>query len=156
MASGKTTVGRRLADLLSLPHVDTDQEIERREGRTVSRVFAESGETYFREREKEIAEKIISQREDAVVSTGGGFSCSEEILTTLLSSGIVVYLQCDSSTLFERIKNQPDMRPLASANEQQLAAHLSSREHFYKRAHLVVDGSQPIEIVIQKICDFIS
>jgi shikimate kinase/3-dehydroquinate synthase len=71
MGSGKSTIGKRVSEVLDLQFIDMDEEIERREGRSVRRIFEEDGEEYFRLKEKELLRELV-ERDNVVVATGGG------------------------------------------------------------------------------------
>jgi len=148
MGSGKSTVGSLLAKSLAQPFLDTDQEIEHLERKSIAQIFADHGESYFRHLENKVITGIIEQHQTIVVSTGGGLPCSEEMIHTLLSHGAVVYLECDASILYQRITTDSKLRPLAAPNEQQLREHLASRQGYYSRAHHIINvGSAPDKIV---------
>jgi shikimate kinase len=153
MACGKSTIGAKLAESLGFPFIDTDQQIERNEGISISHIFAEQGEGHFRKREKEVIASIIQQYENVVVSTGGGLPCSDESIAALLNDGTVIYLECDTRTLFKRIAIQSAERPLAPSSEQELSLHLSPRLKYYARAHHIIDGSKDVENIVRQITD---
>ena len=151
MASGKSTVGRELAVMLNIPFYDLDQEIEQSEGKTITTLFSELGESYFRAREMELLQMLAVRQQPSVIATGGGLPCNPGAIDLLLSSGTVFYLKCDSATLLARLQHESSSRPLAPKNETELRQHLSTRESYYERAHLTVDGTLPVERVIDSI-----
>jgi shikimate kinase len=155
MGSGKTTIGKLLADALSIPFYDTDQEIENFTQLNIATLFNQSGETHFRELERSTLEKLIDEHETAVIATGGGLPCHEENIETLKRNGHVVYLKCDASLLFNRIHADLQVRPLKKRNEQELAIHLAARENFYSQAHIIIDGSGKAEEIVQRILEII-
>jgi shikimate kinase len=75
MGSGKSTVGKELARILSVPFVDLDSEIEKSENKSVSQIFDERGAIYFRKKEKLVLEEVLSSEKNTVLSLGGGTPC---------------------------------------------------------------------------------
>ncbi len=100
--TGKTTIGKMLAQRLGKEFVDADEYLEQKEGKTVKDIFAEGGEKLFREIETEvIAELCLS--DNRVVATGGGVILREENVKTLKKSGIIILLEADTDTIYKRI-----------------------------------------------------
>ena len=149
--SGKTTVGRIVAERLGVPFVDLDAEIEREAGRPVARIFAEDGEERFRELEaKKLAE--VARADPAVVACGGGIVLEPANRVTLRATGTVVYLHAPLEVLRERVRPAED-RPLIR-REGDLERLLAEREALYREfaAH-VVDASGPPEEVAARVED---
>lgn len=139
MGVGKTTIGKKLAKLLSLPFIDTDQELEKRNGVTVAHIFDIEGEDGFRSRETRLLEEL-SEGFSGVVATGGGIvtqSANNEILE---SSGSVVYLKANLGTLWSRLRYCNNRPLLKTANpKQRIAELLKVRDPLYQAiAHQVV------------------
>ena len=155
MASGKTTIGKLLAEALSIPFYDTDQEIENFTQLDIATLFSHSGEAHFRALEKQTVQRLITEHENAVIATGGGLPCNDENLETLKRNGKVVYLKCDADVLFNRIHADLKVRPLKKSNEQELAVHLAARENFYTQAHIVIESNGKAEEVAQRILEII-
>lgn len=101
MGSGKSTVGRALADRLGVDYVDTDAEIERRAGRRIPEIFADDGESAFRELERATVLEVLG-RERGVVALGGGAVTVPEIATALAAHH-VIYLEIDARAGFARV-----------------------------------------------------
>ena len=100
--TGKTTIGKMLAQRLGKEFVDADEYLERKEGKTIKEVFAEGGEKLFREIETQIiAELCLS--DNRVVATGGGAILREENVRALKKSGIIILLEADTDTIYKRI-----------------------------------------------------
>ncbi len=156
MGSGKTTIGNLLAEVLSIPFYDTDEEIEKQTHRDIASIFKQSGEPHFRALERSTLEWLISEHENAVIATGGGLPCNDVTISAMLNAGSVIYLDCDASTLFKRIAFYSNSRPLAPPSEEELSLHLSSRLKYYLRAHLIIDGSNTIETILKEISNFIN
>ena len=142
MGSGKTTIGKRLAEQIGFDFVDTDQIIEMRQGITVAEIFAQRGEHAFREMERNILLEM-QELDYAVVSTGGGMPCYGDNMNIMLSGGKVTYLKTSPQTLARRLLHSHNERPLIKGkteNElhQYIAEKLAEREPFYSRAHIIV------------------
>ncbi len=139
MGTGKTEVGRLLAQWLNRRFVDTDQVIAQREGKTIAEIFQERGEKYFRQLEKVQAEELREQQ-NLVIATGGGFVLDEDNSAALRQSAFVIWLTAELSVLLERLKDD-DSRPLFK-NEKDFAALFLSRGAVYRRvSHVQVDTS---------------
>ena len=110
MGSGKTVTGRVLAGFLDYTFVDLDAEIERREGRPISEIFAASGEAYFRDVESSVLEQS-SRKKHQVIATGGGIVLREENVQLMKRTGKVVLLQASAQSLWQRVRYSKD-RPL--------------------------------------------
>ena len=92
MASGKSTLGKKLAQTLNMDFVDTDKEIEKKAGAEISWIFEVEGEKGFRERERKVLNKSID-KEDVVISTGGGIVTVKKNRDLMTAKGKVVYLK---------------------------------------------------------------
>ena len=141
MGSGKSTVGRVLAQSLQYEFVDLDAEIERKAGKTIAEIFSESEEE-FRKLETVCLQSIL--KKDAVIATGGG--CFIHNQQWMLENGRVVYLHVPFEQLATRIGADPN-RPLWR-NAETL---YHEREAAYRSAHLTVDGTASPEAVAEEI-----
>ncbi len=110
MGSGKTTVGKAVAEALNFEFVDSDYYVQQKLGRTISEIFAENGEEYFRNAETE-ALKELATKTNTVIATGGGAVLKAENISLLKSSGLVVFLDVSPETVINRLKNDTT-RPL--------------------------------------------
>ena len=158
MGTGKTTVGRLLAKQLEWNFVDLDKEIEAACGMAVSRIFAEHGEAFFRQRESE-AIKRLSQCTHTVISTGGGAVLRDENIDNLRQCGILVRLQARPEVIVSRVENDQHVtRPLLSQPDrlQTVTALLAERQDRYELADISVDtdNNTPDEVVqkIKSLC----
>ncbi len=144
MGSGKTAVGRRIAERLGVAFVDLDEEIERASGRTIRALFEESGEAAFRARESEYLAGTASLPR-AVVATGGGSFCFEPNRAAIARLGTSVALQASLATVQARLSGKTD-RPLFQSPEQ-LARLYEERAPFYRMAsvQVVLSGAETIE-----------
>lgn len=151
MASGKTTLGRALATATGRRFVDLDDYIESSEGKTVSRIFKESGEAGFRRMESEALSRLIDNSAGSrglIVACGGGTPCHARNMDLILSSGISVWLTASLPVVMRRLLAAQSTRPLvASFDDPQrleafVSATLADREPFYSRAHYRFDSSR--------------
>lgn len=112
MGCGKTTIGKHLARIGYYNFVDTDEEIEMQQGRSISDIFAATGEESFRDMETAYLEQLVAEKKEGMVlSTGGGMPLREENRMLLQKLGTVVYLKTSPETVYNRIKGD-NKRPL--------------------------------------------
>ena len=116
MGSGKTTLGLKLSYLLRMPVEDTDKLIERQEGRSITQIFANDGESYFRELETELLRKCGEQKYERILSVGGGTPVNPVNRPLLHQCGTVVYLRVSPEVVYERLKNDTT-RPLLQCED---------------------------------------
>jgi len=154
MGSGKTAIGRRLAERLGIPFVDLDAEIERTSGLTVRALFEASGEAAFREREAVFLNATESLPR-AVVATGGGCYVREGNRRSIARLGTAVFLDVPLPALLARLAGKTD-RPLFAGPEQ--AARLyAERERFYRMGSVAVSlTGQSIEEAADRVLDALS
>ena len=131
MGAGKTTIGRKLAAILKLDFVDTDQMLEHRTGVSVSHIFEVEGEQGFRERESRLFEEITSAT-GQVVSTGGGLVLDRENRARMIASGQVVYLKASIEVLWHRLEGCKKRPLLQTGNpKQKIVELIQSRDPVY-------------------------
>lgn len=151
MGAGKTTVGRKLAKTLSWEFIDTDEWIEKEQGKKISDIFAESGETAFRDMETELLKTLQERDGHFVLSIGGGMPVREENRALLQSLGTVVYLKTSKEEIIKRVsgaKNRPLLQ--GGALEEKVTALMNARESIYKetaQVEVVTDGKYPNGLV---------
>jgi shikimate kinase len=141
MGAGKTTIGRRVAESLGLDFLDTDEEVERRTGTTISIIFEIEGEAGFRKREHQ-ALSDLTARQGVVLATGGGAVMLPENRELLRSRGTVVYLRTSVAEQLRRTRSSTH-RPLLQGDdpEQRLRELALAREPLYESvADLVVES----------------
>ena len=147
MGSGKSSLAVALATALNIPVYDTDLEIEKLTGYSVSELFSEFGEAYFREQEKALIERLPEQA--AVIACGGGLPCYNELMATLLERGSVIYLSAPTEVLYERLKGSKD-RPLLQ-DLKSFALLLEERKGVYEQANFMIDARKSIKNLLE-IC----
>jgi shikimate kinase len=154
MGSGKTTVGKKLADRVGWDFVDVDDEIERTEQKTIESIFSSRGEPEFRKIETEALRGLVHQVErgmPAVIALGGGAFVREENFEMLENNGISVWLDCPFEAIVRRLESEAkDMRPLARDRET-LRRLYESRLPGYGRADYRVDANCDIEVAVETI-----
>ena len=141
MGTGKTCVGEALAKRLGYKYVDTDDLIEVRAGKVISRIFAEDGEAYFRALESEIATELESFR-DHVIATGGGIIKADDNIAALNRAGTVVCLLARPEVIYERVKDETH-RPLLEVPDPQgrIVELLAERRAQYEKSGYQLDTS---------------
>jgi shikimate kinase len=151
--TGKTTVGRLLAEKLSLPFCDADVELEARAGKSIREIFETDGEAHFRDLESEILQELL-QRGSAVVAAGGGVVLRETNRQCLRAAQRVIWLTADADTLWQRLQSDDATwarRPnLIAGGRTEIEELLRQRESLYRAcADLNVNtaGRSPGEIV---------
>lgn len=115
MGCGKSSIGRRLAAALGLPFIDADDEIERAALKTIPEIFADHGETYFRDGERKVIKRLLSNGPQ-VLATGGGAFMNAETRAAIKAAGISVWLRADLDVLMRRVAKR-DNRPLLKADD---------------------------------------
>jgi shikimate kinase len=152
MGAGKTTVGRALGRRLGWRVEDIDDRIEARERRSVAAIFAQSGEAYFRQQERQVLSDLLPQRQ-IVVATGGGTFAEPDNRALMLADGAVVWLDVPLSCVFERVPAD-GRRPLA-ADRAQMEQLYARRRLAYAEAHVRLDGSQPVPDVVERLLEWV-
>ena len=152
MGSGKSSVGRLVAAQLRFRYVDTDELIEQRAGRTITQIFTENGEPFFRELEAQVVAEL-AQYENAVISTGGGMTANEANLASLKQHALVICLWASPETIWERVRHQSH-RPLLRDPDplEKIRKLLTARAPFYKQADaLVISEGRSVKEVAQHV-----
>jgi shikimate kinase len=141
MGSGKSTVGKILAQKLRFLYIDLDRVIELSEGMVISRIFGQKGEDYFRKVESEVIYKIYNNT-GCMFSCGGGVILNEKNMDIIKKSSIVVFLSVKAETVFERLKDEGNRPLLATGNrEAKIREMLEFRQPLYKKyADIVIDA----------------
>lgn len=134
MGSGKSLTAKRLADLLKYEVVSLDELIEAREGRSIKQIFEESGEGYFRDREREAVQEV-ADRTGLVIDCGGGIVLNPQNIARLKAKGIVVHLNVSAQWAYKRVKNK-QTRPLLNTKDPlgRISELLKERQPFYAQA----------------------
>src|SRR5689334_9620798 len=148
MGTGKTTVGKIVAARLHWRFADTDQLIERKQGRTISQIFSNDGEAAFRKLESAVAGTLRYLR-SMVIATGGGILLKPDNRDALQRAGLVVCLDAPADEIIARLAHHTDRPLLASANPAvRVAELLAARESAYAaiQHHVDTTGKSPEQI----------
>jgi shikimate kinase len=149
MGCGKSTIGRKVADLMGICFIDLDKYIEERYFKTVPAIFAEEGEKAFREKER-VSLIEVSQFEDVVVGTGGGAPCFYDNMEVMNSHGITIYISPDTEVLAGRLIKSKTERPLIVGKSREelvlfIEEALKKRAPFYERAKIIIRGENNLD-----------
>jgi shikimate kinase len=155
MSSGKSTIGKHLADKLFLPFIDLDIYIEKKEKKSVSDIFKNKGEIYFRLIEHKYLKEILISDQKVVLSLGGGTPCYADNMNLInTANAISFYLQTSIKVLVDRLTKEKDDRPLIASLEDNkisefVAKHLFERRVFYEKANFIIktEGKSKSEII---------
>ena len=133
MGSGKTSMGSLISKKLKLEFFDIDNEKERELNESISNIFKNKGEKFFREFEEKITLKIL-KKENVVISLGGGTFLNKKVRKEILSNHLSFWLNWNSDTLIKRIKNS-HKRPISfQASNAELIDLIKKRSNFYSKA----------------------
>ena len=146
MGAGKTTLGKVLAETLSVPFYDSDALIEERTNSSISSIFLHHGEAYFRNLEKETIEQL-SKTSSYVLAVGGGLPCFNNLMESLNDLGTTVYLKHDVTTLSKRLTNDSEQRPLVAEKSgdaliSYIQEKVDERELIYSNAQLILEQAE--------------
>jgi len=142
MGTGKTSVGRLVAEALGFEFLDTDELIQNRTCRSIPDIFAKDGEPAFRDLERQVVAELAT-REKTVISTGGGLPTNAENLAALRSYALVVCLWASPEKIWERVRHQSHRPLLHDADPQKkIRDLLAARKPFYQQADVLMDTDQ--------------
>ena len=152
MGAGKTTVAAALGRRIGWRTEDIDERIEARERRSVSAIFVQEGEGYFRQAEREVLRELLPER-NVIVATGGGTFVDPDNRAMMLSDGAVAWLDLPLSRVIERIP--PDGRRPLSADLIQMEDLYMRRRAAYADAHVRIDAGTPVDEVVERLLEWI-
>ena len=156
MASGKSTIGKILAKELKLPFIDLDNYIEAKFKKTISSIFKEEGEIFFRLQEHEAIKEIFKNTDSFILSLGGGTPCyaNNMDLISTFENTISIYIKVSIKTIYNRLLIEKEQRPLVAKIVPEelhefIAKHLFERSYFYEKATLKIysDNYKAEEVV---------
>ena len=157
MGVGKSTIGSKLAEQMGYYFVDSDQEIEDFAKSSISQIFTQKGEKYFRDIEKDIIRQIVDRDERIVLSLGGGAFDDEQTREMLLKKAFVIYFKAPVDVILHRIGGKTNRPLLNNGNKRQILEDLiEKRSPNYVQADLAIDTSQKTheEIISQILENF--
>ena len=150
MGVGKSTIGKKIALQYKVDFIDTDTFIEETLGYSISIVFQKDGENAFREMESDLIHTI---KKESIISCGGGLPIHNNNMQHLLKTGTVIYLKASTKTLYNRLKNQTESRPLINNIQQDdlkdlISKKLEERNEIYSMSHHIVETDNKSELEI--------
>ena len=143
MGSGKSTVAKHLSSMMNLPYDDLDHILEAREGRSITDIFETDGESYFRQKERELLAEYCT-KQTGIFALGGGALCTAENWELIPDTAHVVWLKASVETLLERLRGDQSRPLLHGDQEEQLQHLMEKRIPFYSRANIQLDTDQDV------------
>lgn len=163
MGCGKSTIANKLSKTTAIPFLDLDKVIEEKTNLSISQIFEQQGETYFRKLEHKIFVDLLNSPENLIIGLGGGTPCyanNHELLKN--DNAISIYLKASIETLFERLVVNKDKRPLIADKKEEemkefIAKHLFERSYYYNHAqHKVVVDEKTIDETVADILEILA
>ena len=160
MGSGKSSVGRKLSEVLQYDYLDLDDYIQQQEGKTITEIFKNRGEIYFRKVESKYLNELISSKDNTIISLGGGTPCYGNNMEAIKNSNdtISIYLKTSIAILSDRLFLEKDKRPLISHLEDKdeliefIGKHLFERSAYYNQSDIIINTDQKsLEEVVEAI-----
>jgi shikimate kinase len=165
MAAGKSTIGPILANTLGWQFYDLDKEVEKKEGMKIVELFNQKGEEYFRKSETKILREL-SNRNEVIISLGGGAIASDENFRIIKSSGKVIYLKSSPEIVYQRLRFKRDRPAFIFEGEelpseeqflQRINELLDSRKKYYEQCDFIIDtDSQKVGKTVDILANFIT
>ena len=157
MASGKTAVGKQLAIALKIPFIDLDDYIAEKEALSISELFEQKGEPYFRKKEIVYIKELLDKKEVFVLSVGGGTPCFLGTMELINEFSLSIYLKATNQTLYNRLVPKKIERPVLSniaedMLQDYIAIHLFERSAYYEQAAISTSVDElSIEEIVKNI-----
>jgi len=157
MASGKSAIGKILAERLEIQFVDLDTFIEEKERLPITEIFKMKGEIYFRKKEGEYLLELLNLKENIVISLGGGTPCYGNNMEFIKNKSTSFYLKGTIDTIFERLKNETSQRPLVAAIgtenlKEYIAKHLFERAPYYEKSdHTILINQKSLNQIVDEV-----
>lgn len=162
MGSGKTYWGKELSQKMNISFFDLDKVIVDTEKKTISEIFLEMGEEYFRYKEKDVLEQLVDDHENLVLSCGGGTPCYFNNIDFMKEHGIVIWLNTCIDTLLERLLKEKNHRPLIKdINDVNLRAFilkkLQDRRLYYEQADIIIaEEALTLDALMELVKNYLS
>lgn len=158
MGSGKSTFGQLIANKLSCGFVDTDHYIERKEGRSISDIFSDDGEEYFRSLETDVLKELLTSDERRVLSLGGGTPLREENRALIKNDGYTIFLKITAEEAYDRLKEDTE-RPLLQVADPKARIEelLSMRNPIYEEAadYVLCEENKTLDDVFYELSEVV-
>lgn len=143
MASGKSAIGKLLANKLNYQFIDLDDYIVSKENCSISELFKNKGEIYFRLKETEYLQVLLESKDNIVLSTGGGTPCYGNNMNIINKLSESIYLKSSVKTIYNRLLSEKDSRPLVASIKNDdliefIGKHLFERAPFYEQATSII------------------
>lgn len=152
MASGKSTVGKRLAEIMGYEFADTDSLVEAKEDMKISEIFEQFGERYFRDLEKTAVEEV-SVKDNIVIATGGGVVLDEDNMVNLRKNGVIINLSPDEDVIKSRLLGDKT-RPLAANSDfEEILERFEKRKPFYDNCDYQIKVT--LDTDVDGVCEII-
>ncbi|MFT4718417.1 MAG: shikimate kinase [Rickettsiales bacterium] len=141
MGVGKTTIGKKLAEELDYYYFDSDNEISDFTKKTISDIFTENGEEYFRKIEKNIIKNLVNRKENIIISLGGGAFIDEDTRKILHQNSIIIWLDASIDSILTRTKNSNHRPSLTKSKNRRkfLLELITKRQEFYEEADIKIN-----------------
>lgn len=156
MGTGKTTLGRLLAERISYEFIDTDALIEAQTGQTISELFQTQGEATFRKLESDLVEEL-AQKKGLVIATGGGLVLNPRNVTALNKTGKIICLTASPEEILARIIKVPNVRPLLQEKDPQakIIELLQQRSTVYQQFPQLSTSELPPDRLVDEILNLV-
>lgn len=151
--SGKTKVGRKLANTMNFRFVDTDQYIEREMEESITTIFESKGELYFRQLESELIQTLLNEKDNLVIATGGGLPCYNQNMDIIVAGSISIYLEVPVPVIAQRIQHSTHRPLLQTFSLDTLESLYAHRKAFYERAliHIPFTNNKPVSAILDRL-----
>ncbi len=154
MGAGKTRTGRQVAKTLGLPFTDSDDEIEEAAGMGVAEIFDRFGESYFRDGERRVINRLL-ERGACVVATGGGAVMTPETAEAIWSQTLSIWVRAEMDVMVERTGRRDDRPLLQNGDPEKILGELvQERYPVYEKADIVIDSHNgPAEAILNQLLE---
>ena len=156
MGSGKTVIGKSLANKLSYKFIDTDKLIEQKAKKSIKGIFDENGELFFRELEEQVITNLLYEKK-IIISLGGGSIVNNNIRKIIKKNSYNIYLQVKIDTLVKRLENSKN-RPLIINKDLKTTLNnlIEKRKKFYQKADLIICNENTLSEIVKEIINKIN